>query len=330
MSLLICSEIQHPILHALAGRKEKKLAPPPPRPLPQVGEGVHTGDGQAGSRDASGCPPTFPYPSGGGISCSLSRLRERVRVRVLLPPAHLCSVPSGLLSFPRWGKAGMGAGHGPEYEQVKQQMPGWPPPSPSPSGGGISCSLSRLRERVRVRVLLPPSGLLSFPLWGKAGMGAGHGPEYEQVKQQMPGWPPPSPPQRGEGKNHPHPCPLPQVGEGVHTGDGQAGSRDALGCPSPSPNGGGISCSLSRLRERVRVRVLLPPAHLCSVPSGLLSFPRWGKAGMGAGHDPEYEQVQQQMPGWPPPSPLPSPTSGRGSACTKEKIPSPVYGRGSG
>ena len=94
-------------------------------------------------------------------------------------------------------------------------------------------------------------------------MGAGHGPEYEQVKQQMSGWPP----------------------------------------PSPSPSGGGISCSLSRLRERVRVRVLLPPAHLCSVPSGLLSFPRWGKAGMGAGHGPEYEQVKQQMPGWPPPSP---------------------------
>ena len=209
MSLLICSEIQHPILHALAGRKEKKLAPPPPRPLPQVGEGVHTGDGQAGSRDASGCPPTFPYPSGGGISCSLSRLRERVRVRVLLPPAHLCSVPSGLLSVPRWGKAGMGAGHGPEYEQVKQQMPGWPPPSP---------------------------------------------------------------PQRGEGKNHPHPCPLPQVGEGVHTGDGQASSGDALGCPTPSPSGGGKES----------------------------------------------------------PSPLPSPTRGRGSACTKEKIPSPVYGRGSG
>ena len=30
----------------------------------------------------------------------------------------------------------MGAGYGPEYEQVKQQISGWPPPSPSPSGGG--------------------------------------------------------------------------------------------------------------------------------------------------------------------------------------------------
>ncbi|HBW62110.1 MAG TPA: hypothetical protein DEF75_06925, partial [Comamonas kerstersii] len=30
LSLLICSEIQHPILHALAGRKEKKLDPEDP------------------------------------------------------------------------------------------------------------------------------------------------------------------------------------------------------------------------------------------------------------------------------------------------------------
>ena len=211
-------------------------------------------------------------------------------MRVLLPP-------SGLLTFPRWGKAGMGAGHAPEYEQVQQQMPGWPPPSPS--GGGISCSLSRLRERVRVRVLLPPahlcsapSGLLSFPLWGEAGMGAGHDPEYEQVKQQMPGWPP----------------------------------------PSPSPSGGGISCSLSRLRERVRVRVLLPPAHLCSAPSGLLSFPLWGKAGMGAGHDPEYEQVKQQISGWPPPSPSPCPLPqvGEGVHAPKKKYPLPFTGEGQG
>ena len=36
-------------------------------------------------------------------------------------------------------------------------------------------SLSRLRERAGVRageVNLFPSGFLSFPLWGKAGMGA--------------------------------------------------------------------------------------------------------------------------------------------------------------
>ena len=165
------------------------------------------------------------------------------------------------------------------------------------------------------------------PPWGKAGMGAEHCPEYEQVKQQSQVGPHPHPPPAGEGKNHPHPCPLPQVGEGVHTGDGQAGSGDALGCPPtfPYPSGGGNAFSLSRLRERVRVRVLLPPAHLCSVPSGLLTFPLWGKAGMGAGHGPEYEQVKQQISGWPPPSPspkgggkespspLPSPTSGRGS-----------------
>ena len=128
------------------------------------------------ARHAPGWPPPSPSPSGGGISCSLSRLRERVRVRVLLTPAHLCSVPSGLLSFPLWGKVGMGAGHGLKHQQVVWDASGWPPPSPSPSGGGKKSPsplpsptsgrgskghpLSRLRERVRVRggVLLPPLG----------------------------------------------------------------------------------------------------------------------------------------------------------------------------
>ena len=142
-----------------------------------------------------------------------------------------------------------------------------------------------------------PSGIHPFPLWGKAGMGAGHG---KWCGLRLAG-PHPHPPPKGEGKNHPHPCPLPQVGEGVRTGDGQAGSGDALGCPTPSPSGGGNAFSLSRLRERVRVRVLLPPAHLCSVPSGLLSFPLWGKAGMGAGHGLKHGQVVWVTPGWPPP-----------------------------
>ena len=36
--------------------------------------------------------------------------------------------------------------------------------------------------------------------------------------------------------------------------------------------------SLSRLRERAGVRV----GEVTPFPSGFLSFPRWGKAGMGA------------------------------------------------
>ena len=152
-----------------------------------------------------------------------------------------------------------------------------------------------------------PSGIHPFPLWhsplpplaftpSPSGGRQGWGPCMALSTGEWYGLhlagPHPHPPPAGVGKNHPHPCPLPQVGEGVHTGDGQAGSGDALGCPTPSPSGGGNAFSLSRLRERVRVRVLLPPAHLCSVPSGLYSFPLWGKAGMGAGHGPEYEQVK--------------------------------------
>ena len=121
-------------------------SPLPPRAFTPSPSGIHPFPlwGKAGMGAGYGkwcglrlaAPPPTPSPSGGGNAFSLSRLRERVRVRVLLPPAHLCSVPSGLLSFPLWGKVGMGAVHGPEYEQVKQQISGWPPPSPSPKGGG--------------------------------------------------------------------------------------------------------------------------------------------------------------------------------------------------
>ena len=93
--------------------------------------------------------------------------------------------------------------------------------------------------------------MFSFPLWGKAGMGANTARNKHSLSTRRQAGPHPSPPPAGEGKNHPHPCPLPQVGEGV------------------KPHALSLCYSLSRLRERVRVR-------------GVFSFPRWGKAGMGA------------------------------------------------
>ena len=54
-------------------------------PLPPLGEGRDGGRVWQVVWATPGCPPPSPSPSGGGNAFSLSRLRERVRVRVLLP-----------------------------------------------------------------------------------------------------------------------------------------------------------------------------------------------------------------------------------------------------
>ena len=66
-------------------------------PLPFTGEGQ--GEGTPSS---SGGPHPHPPPAGEGIEAG-----------------EVNPFPSGFLPFPLWGKAGMGAGYGPEYEQVK-------------------------------------------------------------------------------------------------------------------------------------------------------------------------------------------------------------------
>ena len=92
-------------------------------------------------------------------------LPQRGRVRITLTPA---------LSH-KWER---------EYTQAMvRQVVGmhWVVPHPHPAGEGI--------ETGEMNPF--PSGFLSFPLWGKAGMGAVHDLKHGQVVWATPGWPPP-------------------------------------------------------------------------------------------------------------------------------------------
>ena len=112
-----------------------------------------------------------------------------------------------------------------------------------------------------------PSGFLSFPLWGKAGMGAGHDLKHGRVVWATPGWLAPTLalPQRGRERITLTPA-LSHKWEREYT---QAMVRQVVGmhwvAPHPPPVGEGIEAG-----------------EVNPSPSGFLSFPLWGKAGMGA------------------------------------------------
>jgi len=148
-------------------------------------------------------PPPHPSPSGGGSFMGLWLNRaEPYRDQGQHGSASTSrAVP--MISVPCWGKAGMGA-RGADVGPPCLFSRRWPPPQPSPSGGGGFMGLWLNRAEpyrdqgqhgsASTSRAVP---MISFPRWGKAGMGArgaGVGPPCLFSRR----WPPPQPsPGRG-------------------------------------------------------------------------------------------------------------------------------------